>query len=76
MGWLVELVDQNPGPEAPLRSKRGGSEGDVKGGLTAKGALEKSRYIKVIEGEGVRRDDPTEYFLPAEVEIAFESQRG
>ena len=26
--------------------------------------MEKSRYVQVIEGEEVRRDDPFEYFLP------------
>ena len=62
-GQLIELVgDQNPGPEVPPRSKRGGSKGKVKGGAAARGA-KKSRCIKVIEGEGVRRDNPIEYFL-------------
>ena len=29
-GWLVELIgDQSPSPEAPPRSKRGGSKGDL-----------------------------------------------
>ena len=35
-GQLVELVgDQGPSPEAPPWSKRGGSSGDVKRGVTA-----------------------------------------
>ena len=46
---LEKLIgDQNPGPKAPPRSKkgeRGGSKGDVR-----EGAMEKSRYVKVIEG--------------------------
>ena len=29
--------------------------------------MDKSRYVRVIEGEEVRRDDPTEYFLPTKV---------
>ena len=29
--------------------------------------MEKGRYVRVIEGEKVRRDDPVEYFLPAGV---------
>ena len=44
--------------------KRGGSKGDVRGG-----AIEKSRYVKVIEGEV--RDDPIEYFLPTGVGRTF-----
>ena len=62
-GQLVELVgDQNPGPEAPSRRKkgeRGGSKGNVKGGAMGKG-----RYVKIIDGEEIRGDDPIEYFLP------------
>ena len=38
--------DQNPSPEAPPRSKREGSKGDVKGE-----AMEKNRYVGVIEGK-------------------------
>ena len=68
-GQLVELVgDQNPGLEALPRSKRGGIKGNVKGGATARGAKEKSRCIRVIEGEEVKRDNPIEYFLPTGVE--------
>ena len=67
-GWLVELVsDQSPGPEAPPRCRRGGSKGNVSGGATAKGMMEKGRYVTVINGEEVRRNDPIEYFLPMEV---------
>ena len=71
-----ELVgDQNPGPEAPPWSKKGrereGSKGDVRGG-----AMEKSRYVRVIEGKQIRRDDPIEYFLPTNLGLPFESQRG
>ena len=49
------------------KSKRGGSKGDVRGRATAKGAMEKSGCVRVIEGEEVRRNDPVEYFLPAGV---------
>ena len=31
--------DQNPGHEAPPRSKRGGSKGDIRGGATKNGAM-------------------------------------
>ena len=41
---------QNPDPEAPTRSKRGGSKGDVRRGATARGAMEKSGCVRVIEG--------------------------
>ena len=70
-GQAEELVGgQNPGPEAPPRSKKGkrrGSKGDVRRGATARGAMEKGGCVRVIEGEEVRGDEPIEYFLPAEV---------
>ena len=51
--WLVELVgDQNPGPEAPFRSKRGGRKRNVRGGVIAREVMEKNRYIRVIVREG------------------------
>ena len=67
-GQLEKLVgDQSPNPEAPPRSKikreRREHKGDVREGATAKEAMKKSRYVGVIEGEEVRRDDPIEYFL-------------
>ena len=43
------------------------SKGDVRRGATARGAMQKSGCVMVIEGEEVRRDDPVEYFLPAGV---------
>ena len=49
------------------KSKRVGSNGDVRGRATASGAMEKGGCVRVIEGEEVRRDDPVEYFLPAGV---------
>ena len=49
------------------KSKRRGSNGDVRGGATARGAMEKSRCVRVIEGEEVRRNDPVKYFLPTGV---------
>ena len=50
--------------------ERGGSKGDFKGGATATGAM-KSRYVRAIEGEKVRRDDPIEYFLSTRVGSTF-----
>ena len=44
-------------------SKGGGSKGNVRGGATAREAIEKGRCVRVIEGEEVRRDDPVKYFL-------------
>ena len=49
------------------KGKRGGSKGDVRIGATARGAMEKGGYVRVIEGEEVRKDDSVEYFLPAGV---------
>ena len=56
--------------------KKGGSKSDVRGGVTARGAMEKGGCARVIEGEEVRGDDPIEYFLPAGLEVPLESQRG
>ena len=56
-GRLVELVgDLNQTFEAPSRSKKGKSKGDVR-----EGAMEKSRYVRIIEGKV--RDDPIECLL-------------
>ena len=49
------------------KSKRRGSKGDIRRGATARGAMEKGRCVRVIEGEEVRRNDAVEYFLPAGV---------
>ena len=49
------------------KGKRGRSKGDVKRGANARGVMEKSRCVRVNEGEEVRGDDPVEYFLPAGV---------
>ena len=65
------MVDgQNPGPEAPPRSKKGQEKREqrnVRRGATARGAMEKGGCVRVIEGEEVRRYDPVEYFLPVGV---------
>ena len=49
------------------KGRRRGSKGDVRGGATARGAMEKGVRVRVIEGEEVRKDDPVKYFLPAGV---------
>ena len=41
------------------------------GGATARGAMKKSRYVRVIEGEEVRGDDPVECFLSTGVGSTF-----
>ena len=43
--------------------ERDGIKGDVKGEATAKEAMEKSRYVRIIEGKEISGDDPIEYFL-------------
>ena len=53
------------------KGERGGSEGNVRRGATARGAMEKNRHVRVIEGKEVRIDDPVEYFLPAGVGSTF-----
>ena len=37
--------------------------------------MDKARYVKVIEGGEVRREDPVEYF-PRMLEASLKSQRG
>ena len=63
---MEELVGgQNPGPEAPSRSKK-----DKRGrrkGYVRKGAMDKGWYIRIIEGGEVRRNDLIEYFFPTGV---------
>ena len=44
-----------------------------RGGATARGAMEMDRYVRIIEGEEVTKDEPIEYFLPTGV--VLESQR-
>ena len=45
-------------------------------GATARGTMEKGKYVRVIEGKKVRGDDPIEYFFPTGVESIFRVQRG
>ena len=58
------------------KGKRGESKGDVRGRATARGAMEKSGCVRVIEGEEVRGNDPVKYFLPGGSGVSLESQRG
>ena len=58
-------------PEARQGKRRGG-KGDVRRGVTARGAMEKGGCVRVIEGE-VRRNDPVEYFFTAGSEMTLES---
>ena len=64
----TQLLKQLPGAR---KVKRGESKRNVRGGTTARGAMEKSRYVRVIEREEVRRDDPIESGLPAGVGSIF-----
>ena len=74
-GEIKEFIDdQNPGPKAPPISKKGRERREqriYRGGATDRGAMEKSRYVRVIEGKEVRRDDPIEYVLPMRVRSTF-----
>ena len=58
-GWLAELVgNQNPGPKAPPRSKRGRrrrSKENARRIAIAREVMEMSRYVSVIWGDGVKR---------------------
>ena len=45
------------------KGERRGSKGNVRRGATARGGMEKSKYVEDIKGEEVRRNDPIEYFL-------------
>ena len=60
-GRLIELVgDQNTGSEAPPRSKIGRERKEhrrCQGRSTARGAMKKSRYVKVIEWEEVTQSN-------------------
>ena len=58
----VREIGQKEAAESSRRSK-----GDVRRGATARGMMEKSGCVRVIEGEDVRRDDPVKYFLLAVV---------
>ena len=49
----------------------GGSKGTVR-----RGAMEKSKYVRVFEGKEVRRDDPIKYFLPTTVGNTFRVPEG
>ena len=60
----TQILKHLPGAR---KGKRRRSKGDVRGGATARVAMEKGGYVRVIEGEEIRRDDLVEYFLPVGV---------
>ena len=71
MRQLVELVgDQSPSPEAPPRSKKGRSSGDVR-----RGAMMEGTNVGVIEGKEIRNDESIAYFPWRGKEVRFESQK-
>ena len=59
----TQVMKHRPGAR---EGERGRSEGNPRGG-----AMDKSRYIRIIDGEGIRRDHPIEYFLLMGVKSAF-----
>ena len=73
-GWLVELVGNHcPSPEAAPMSKRERERRkkrslNVRREATARNAMEKSKYVGVVE---VRGDNPVKCFLPTEVRSIF-----
>ena len=58
-----QIKRQNLPNEVSEKGKRGRSQGVVRREASARGAMEKGRSVRVIEGK-VWRDDPIEYFLP------------
>ena len=64
----THVLKPHPGAK---ESEREGSKGDVRGVATVRGAMEKSRYVRVIEGKEIRGNDPIEYFLPTGVRSIF-----
>ena len=57
--------------------EREGSKGDDKEGATARRAMEKSKYVRIIETKDVRGDDSkSNSFSLLRSEVAFRSQRG
>ena len=69
---LVELVgDQRPSPEAPARTKKRRSKEDVRRGVTARVAIQKSSRVRTFEKKEVREDNPIEYFFLIRVKSTF-----
>ena len=64
----TQVLKHLPGSRESEREK---SKGDVRGEVTAREAMKKSMYVRVIEGEEVRGDDPIECFLPTGVGNIF-----
>ena len=66
---LVKLVgDQNPSPEAPPSSKRGGSKGNVRG------SMEKSWGAEPLRERRSEKVTPSDTSSPRGSEVPFESQ--
>ena len=52
-------------------SQKGETKEDVRGGATARGAMEKCGYIRVIEGDEVKTDGSIKYFFTTGVGSTF-----
>ena len=73
-GRLEELIgDQNPGPKAAPRSKKGKRRGSK--GYVRRGAMEKSGYGRVIEGRNSEEMAQWNTSFSRGSEVSFESQR-
>ena len=59
-----------------IKGKREGRKGDVRRKAASREAMEKRRYVRIIERKGVKGDNPIEYFLAGGSEVPFESQKG
>ena len=54
-------------------SKRERIKGDAWRRATSRGAMKQARSVEIIEGKEIRRDRPSDYFIPTGVKVPFES---
>ena len=56
--------------------ERGGSKENFRGGTTARGVMEKSRYVRVMEGRKSEKITQSNTSTPQGSEVPFECQKG